>query len=460
MAAKTPPFNTLSPEAELSHLFESSSTACRTVVAQCADQHAAELADRFYEGMMEYPQAQPFLNHSMVHDRLHGSMQRWIKELFAYPNEDIAKLTAHQRHVGGVHARIQLPLHLVTRGARMLKQHFNKRLTAQCGSAADPIEALGFVNQTIDLALELMSAAYLRNSEREVRSDEAYRLFSMGQNMSVERERQRYALLEWSQETLFTLHRPVRPVTLPRLSTAEFGLWFTHKAAVVFEGAPEIQLIQDGMGTIDSSLLPQLQSLSPVDSRTTSLINELQTQLESIKFQLSTLFERQLEAENGRDTLTRLLNRRYLQSVMNREIHMAQTKNQSFAVLMVDVDHFKLVNDEYGHDAGDMVLQQAATILLNAVRNGDFVFRYGGEEILIMLVEVGAEVAQRIANTMRQQFEAHEFMIGQGRTLKATISVGLAMHDGHPDPQYLIRRADQAMYQAKESGRNRVCIAP
>jgi diguanylate cyclase len=459
MSESTVTNHALSPEAEMLELVEQTSAACKAMVAHCADQHAAELADYFYNGMLQYPQASLFLDHAIVHDRLHSSMQRWLRELFGHPHTDMAKLAAHQLHVGAVHARIQLPLHLVTRGARLLKQRFKQRVPDYCTDNATHLEALGYISQMMDLALELMSSSYLRNTEREVRSDEAYRLFSMGQNMAVERERQRYALLEWSQEALFTLHRPMRPVMLPRLSNAEFGLWFTHKAAVVFEGSPEIQFIQESMINIDTMLLPQLQSLSPQDLKSNELIAELQSLLEGIKFQLSTLFERQLEVENGRDALTRLLNRRFLPSVMSREIHMAQTQGHSFAALLLDIDHFKVVNDVHGHEAGDMVLQQAAAIIVNAVRNGDFVFRYGGEEVVVMLVEVNAEVAQRIAENIRKQFEANEFLIGQGRSVRATISIGLAMHDGHPDHQYLIRRADQAMYEAKSSGRNRICIA-
>ena len=459
MSESTVTNHALSPEAEMLELVEQTSAACKAMVAHCADQHAAELADYFYNGMLQYPQASLFLDHAIVHDRLHSSMQRWLRELFGHPHTDMAKLAAHQLHVGAVHARIQLPLHLVTRGARLLKQRFKQRVPDYCTDNATHLEALGYISQMMDLALELMSSSYLRNTEREVRSDEAYRLFSMGQNMAVERERQRYALLEWSQEALFTLHRPMRPVMLPRLSNAEFGLWFTHKAAVVFEGSPEIQFIQESMINIDTMLLPQLQSLSPQDLKSNELIAELQSLLEGIKFQLSTLFERQLEVENGRDALTRLLNRRFLPSVMSREIHMAQTQGHSFAALLLDIDHFKVVNDVHGHEAGDMVLQQAAAIIVNAVRNGDFVFRYGGEEVVVMLVEVNAEVAQRIAENIRKQFEATEFLIGQGRSLRATISIGLAMYDGHPDHQYLIGRADQAMYEAKSSGRNRICIA-
>jgi diguanylate cyclase len=459
MSESTVTNHALSPEAEMLELVEQTSVACKTMVSHCADQHASELADYFYNGMMEYPQASLFLNHTIVHERLHGSMQRWLRELFGHPHTDMAKLAAHQLHVGAVHARIQLPLHLVTRGARLLKQRFKQRVPDYCTDNATHLEALGYISQMMDLALELMSSSYLRNTEREVRSDEGYRLFSMGQNMAVERERQRYALLEWSQEALFTLHRPMRPVRLQRLSNAEFGLWFTHKAAVIFEGSPEIQFIQESMNNIDTMLLPQLQSLTPQDTKSNELIIELQSLLQGIKFQLATLFERQLEVENGRDALTRLLNRRFLPSVLSREIHLAQTKGHSFAALLLDIDHFKVVNDAHGHEAGDMVLQQAAAIVVHAVRNGDFVFRYGGEEVVVMLVEVNEEVAQRIAENIRKQFEATEFLIGQGRSLRATISIGLAMYDGHPDHQYLIGRADQAMYEAKSSGRNRICIA-
>ncbi|MBV8618581.1 MAG: GGDEF domain-containing protein, partial [Curvibacter sp.] len=313
--------------------------------------------------------------------------------------------------------------------------------------------------QLIDLALELMTEAFLRNTQRGARTDEAYRLFSLGQNMSVERERQRSVLLEWGQEILFSLHRQPRPTVLPSLATSEFGLWFNHKAASMFEGAPELDQIREVIERVDSTLLPRLCATDSFANEDMALVVELQTELENLKFQLATLFEHHLEIENGRDALTRLLNRRFMPSVMSREIQLANSQEKKFAVLLIDVDHFKRVNDEFGHDAGDLVLQQAATLLLNCVRNGDFVFRYGGEELLVMLVEVNPAVALRIAENLRQRFAETEFLIGQGRSLHATISIGLAMYDGHPDPLYLVRRADKAMYDAKQGGRNRVCVA-
>ena len=99
-------------------------------------------------------------------------------------------------------------------------------------------------------------------------------------------------------------------------------------------------------------------------------------------------------------------------------------------------------------------------LILDGVRNGDFVFRYGGEEILIVMVELDGPGLLRAAEQLRQRFAAHEFVIGQGRKLSASISIGAALYDGHPDYQYLITRADEALYRAKQGGRNCVVAAP
>lgn len=448
------------PEQEWANAVQAAPQACRELVAGLARAHCAPLAQLFYNSMLGHPQAARFLNHDIVHRRLQASMERWICEVLAHPMTDPAAIVALQRHVGEVHARIQLPIHLVARGARVLKQALFEQLDAACGHE-DPLhrQAIAYVSELLDMALELMTEAFLRNSQRGARNDEAYRLFSLGQNMSVERERQRSVLLEWGQELMFSLHRVPRPGVLPRLGSSEFGLWFHHKAATLFEGAPEMEQIRECIERVDATVLPRLAQAELPADQAAHLVLALQQELDNLKFFLSGLFEHQLEVENGRDALTRLLNRRFLPSVLNREIALSNSQGKRFALLLLDVDHFKQVNDEHGHDAGDLVLQQAAALLLNGVRNGDFVFRYGGEEMLVMLVEVDAESSLRIAENLRQRFADHEFQIGQGRRIGLTVSIGVALYDHHPDPQYLIRRADQAMYLAKNKGRNRVWLA-
>ena len=459
MQAHSSPTNDL-PEQEWAKTVQTAPMACRDLVASLAQAHCVELAQHFYDSMQGHPQAARFLNHDIVHQRLQASMERWICEVLAHPMSDPAAIVALQRHVGEVHARIQLPIHLVARGARVLKRALFERLDAACRQD-DPLhrQAVAYVSELLDMALELITAAYLRNSQRGARNDEAYRLFSLGQNMSVEREKQRSVLLEWGQELMFSLHRVPKPSVLPRLGVSEFGLWFHHKAATLFEGAPEMEQIRDSIERIDATVLPRLAGADHSAHHAAGLVLELQQELDNLKYFLSGLFEHQLEVENGRDTLTRLLNRRFLPSVLSREIALSNSQGKRFALLLVDVDHFKRVNDEHGHDAGDLVLQQAAALLLNGVRNGDFVFRYGGEEMLVMLVEVDAEASLRIAESLRQRFADTEFLIGQGRHIGLTVSIGVALYDQHPDPQYLIRRADQAMYLAKNKGRNQVWLA-
>lgn len=445
------------PEDEWCAIVEGTPVACRQLVAETVRTNSQALATFFYGSMMPHPKATQFLGHDIVQKRLMGSMQRWLSDVYAEPALDTAAIVAHQRHVGEVHARIQLPMHLVARGARLLKHELFAHLH-RTGTEPDVLRtAMAYAGQLMDLALELMTESYLRDSQRGARNDEAYRLHSLGQNMAVERERQRSVLLEWVQEVLFALYReaPTPNRQLPRLAHSEFGLWFHHKAAAVFEGAPELGIIHDIMEQIDGSILPQIGPTAD----TTRLVMELQAALENLKFQLTTLFERQLEVENGRDALTRLLNRRYLPAVLNREIRLAQASKTRFAILLLDLDHFKSVNDAYGHDAGDSVLQQSAALVLNSVRNGDFVFRYGGEELLVMLVEVTAESALRVAEGLRERFAQTEFLIGQGRHIQITTSIGVALYDGHPDHQYLVNLADQALYQAKRLGRDRVCVA-
>ncbi|MCF8156854.1 MAG: GGDEF domain-containing protein [Rhodoferax sp.] len=422
-------------------------------------EQSAQLADRFYSYMMGHPQAKVFLSADVVHERLHASMSRWLQEIFRHPMSDPAAMVAHQRYVGEVHARIQLPIHLVSRGARLIKHDVHLALVSEFDDHQLLAKTVSHVGRLMDLALELMSVSYERSSQREARTDEAYRLFSIGQNVGVERERQRAVLMEWAHEVMITLHRSTDAVLLPTLRQSEFGLWFHHKAVAMFEGDAEVGQILDIIERVDSAVLPLIQPKGSQGGVHDDRVVELQFEVDNLKYLLNNLFERHQETENGRDTLTRLFNRRFLPAVVSREIGVTQKGGTGFALLLLDLDHFKRVNDEFGHDGGDLVLQQAAMLLMSCVRSGDFAFRYGGEELLVMLVEVTQDAAMRVAEMVRSKLEGSTFSITKGRTVSVTASIGVAMYNGHPDHQYLIKRADAAMYEAKQGGRNRVVLA-
>jgi diguanylate cyclase (GGDEF)-like protein len=166
---------------------------------------------------------------------------------------------------------------------------------------------------------------------------------------------------------------------------------------------------------------------------------------------MSTLRESSLH-----DPMTGLHNRRFLQEYADTLVSSVERNHSSITVMMIDMDYFKKVNDEYGHEAGDTVLKVLAKTLRELVRGSDIVVRYGGEEFLIILLETQVDVGVTVAEKIRSVVEQLEIDI-PGAVLQKTLSIGVAgyMED---DPAFwqVVKYADMALYQAKEQGRNRV----
>lgn len=168
-----------------------------------------------------------------------------------------------------------------------------------------------------------------------------------------------------------------------------------------------------------------------------------------------------LERENITDALTGIYNRRYLDRRLGEEFSRARRHRHPLSLLMLDIDHFKRINDSYGHRAGDEVLKHLGELLMKAVREMDVVARYGGEELMVIAPDAGLDAAVALAERLRQHAESHELVLtnqASGRQLiRVTISVGVAsFHAGMNSVEELVRMADEALYRAKETGRNRV----
>ena len=159
------------------------------------------------------------------------------------------------------------------------------------------------------------------------------------------------------------------------------------------------------------------------------------------------------------DFLTGLLNRRETFRRLDEELQRSRRLAFPFSVLLLDLDHFKQVNDIHGHSAGDLVLQTVASVLRKGVRPYDLCCRHGGEEFLVVLPETALTGAAGIAERLRSDIEQQVISLPAGQTLQVTASIGAAALAGDETIDQLIIRADEAMYQAKQGGRNRVCLA-
>lgn len=156
------------------------------------------------------------------------------------------------------------------------------------------------------------------------------------------------------------------------------------------------------------------------------------------------------------DGLTQINNKRYLMEALEREIPRARRHERPLSAVMFDIDHFKAVNDNFGHLAGDYVLKELATLVKSRLRPDDVLGRYGGEEFCAALPETALPGAASMAEDLRKRVEERRFVF-EGESIPVTVSLGCSELDGEMDVKGLIKAADEKLYEAKRGGRNRTC---
>jgi diguanylate cyclase (GGDEF)-like protein len=171
---------------------------------------------------------------------------------------------------------------------------------------------------------------------------------------------------------------------------------------------------------------------------------------------------RELERLSISDGLTGLFNHRHIHQELWEEFERVQRTEEPLAVAMLDLDHFKQVNDTYGHQAGDAVLQEVAAILRETAREIDKLGRYGGEEFMALLPDSDLDAATVFAERVREAVEGYAFDVGLPEPIRLTVSAGVATYPNAQieNPDQLVDWADRALYAAKKGGRNRVVRAP
>jgi two-component system, cell cycle response regulator len=197
------------------------------------------------------------------------------------------------------------------------------------------------------------------------------------------------------------------------------------------------------------------RAVSRIDGDTQTFLAQVAQQAHIVT-ENSRLFDR-LRRMASRDSLTDLYNHRHSIEVLSNEFGRVGRYAQGLSLLMIDLDHFKRINDEHGHPTGDALLKEFARLLRDMLRAVDSVGRYGGEEFVVILPHTSAEEARQTADRIRRRVEGHEFTAA-GKPLRVMVSAGVASYPSSSvdSPESLIREADKALYRAKQGGRNRV----
>ena len=256
-------------------------------------------------------------------------------------------------------------------------------------------------------------------------------------NWTAARSREHVKDFPWQQAMRQGTSQMAVPLTLQNGESN--ARTFMVNGAPIFDGAGKMR---GALATFDDVTLIEKKNTELQD-----MLNALEKSRDEIRRQ-----NQELQVLATQDPLTRCLNRRAFFERFEAEFGRSQRYGHSLSCLMVDIDHFKSINDKHGHPVGDKVLQQVSSILLDCVRNSDIVCRYGGEEFCIVLPETdgqgGLHTAERIRRTI-----ASKSISGIG----VTVSLGVSSSDSEPaNPSELLNRADKALYAAKKSGRDRV----
>ncbi|MBI1364762.1 MAG: PleD family two-component system response regulator [Alphaproteobacteria bacterium] len=268
-------------------------------------------------------------------------------------------------------------------------------------------------------------------------------------------------------------------VALSRVRTADFDLVIVNMA---LEAMDPLRLCSSIRSFEETRLTPVLVIVRQGDTRKlvraldigvndyltrpvekNELMARVNTQIKRKRFveHLRSSFQASLEMAVT-DQLTGLYNRRYLASHLAAMFDRALWTGRPLSVMILDIDHFKAINDTYGHDVGDRVIQNIAERIRSSIRGIDLACRYGGEEFLIAMPDTEKDFARIVAERLRQEIATHKVTVNGGRDqLQVTVSIGIASTaDGENEDtsQKLIKRADQALYGAKSGGRNRVIL--
>jgi len=417
------------------------------------------IVERFYQQLVANAKSSEFLTHEEIETRLKGSFRGWLEYTFDRDRvlADPQRFHQYQDNIGRVHSRVDISLHLINYAKVVLKRCL---FELDLSNTSNATEAACYISDVIDYSVDTFNQSYLKEVIDTTRHMQSLRVVASGHQLALDFERAKGEVAAWARDTVWnvsqgasTKHKTVGDLNIYH--------WLKHKGSFTFANEDASQTLLaacENLLKVEAAVDNQLTKADSISRKSTlnELIAEVMQISDRICEKLDEAIHVILEAEERRDALTKALSRRYLLAVAQREVVFAKHSSTPFCVLMIDIDDFKAINDQHGHRTGDEVLEKIAYTLIERVRPGDYIFRYGGEEFLAIISETELEVAAHVAEDIRRQIEAQECTASDAERINVTVSIGVAEYDFHPDFMRTVEAADQRLYQAKRTGKNRV----
>ena len=437
------------------NLFTDANNAILERTYPLLEPHMRDFANRFYSELLRDPCTAQFLDNEVVEKRLKNEMARWIQETLSPKSDAAVQSSVRLQHrVGEVHARIEIPMAFVNSGMTILKEAMFEQILHSRQLSEQKLEAIVCVSKILDSAVSLINESYLRGKVEHALSHTEYHSAATAQDLALEIERAKSSMYDWMTKEMFKL---LSTETAPASSILgqDFSLWIKHKLRLIIGDSERYDKILQQLSQADQQFR-QLGNNPALSSRV-SQIQRITQSLNEVIWLLTEEANANLEKAAQQDSLTFLLERRFVNPILQRETTSASQSAATYSIIMADIDHFKHINDNHGHQVGDQVLGRLGKLIKESIRLTDYAFRYGGEEILILAPELPLVPATRLAERICHQVEQMEISLGNKQNIRITISLGVAEFSGHPDYQQVINAADQKLYEAKHQGRNRVC---
>ena len=407
----------------------------------------------FYDHLMRNEAVHFFLSQDQVANRLKDTLGDWLRLTLSSKNkpEEVDAFIAYQVKIGEIHARIDVPLSFVHFGMMILKRHFYRGVLVTELNMQDKLALIEVIDKLFMACLTVMDESYVIKHSINERVTQEYISQLSGKDIALEVERIKSDLLGWYNRLVRAVVFKAKPQQ--SIFSSEFGLWVGHKLAMMVANKEQVAQISKLTALIDSLSTELLTA-----SHTEVLLEQIDERIKELVYLLSIIVDESVFVSQQRDSLTKLIERRFMSPIMQREVRMAITTKLPLSVLMIDIDNFKQVNDVHGHAAGDKVLEVVGHLIRSKLRLVDYAFRYGGEELMVALPELevnkAVEFAQQICNLVANEVIELE----NQRRIKVTVSIGAAAFNGSPDYMQMVGDADRKLYEAKRSGKNRVCF--